>query len=154
LLHCGIERLKYCSALHVTHVQVQTEDDASFYLLIAFFGIVDVWSIGCIFAEMYTKRPLFQGDSEIDQLFRIFRYVFFGIKILFILIITEHSVHQRMKHGPVLYLYLNLNLLFHDGNKVVIYHHYSMIECVTMPLIYFSFVAIFFPFSSLTFLSL
>ncbi|XP_071954349.1 cyclin-dependent kinase 1-like [Antedon mediterranea] len=34
---------------------------------------VDVWSIGCIFAEMATKRPLFHGDSEIDQLFRIFR---------------------------------------------------------------------------------
>lgn len=36
---------------------------------------VDVWSIGCIFAEMVTKRPLFHGDSEIDQLFRIFRSV-------------------------------------------------------------------------------
>lgn len=34
---------------------------------------VDIWSIGCIFAEMVTKRPLFHGDSEIDQLFRIFR---------------------------------------------------------------------------------
>ncbi|KAH3871880.1 cyclin-dependent kinase 1-like [Dreissena polymorpha] len=34
---------------------------------------VDMWSIGCIFAEMVTKRPLFHGDSEIDQLFRIFR---------------------------------------------------------------------------------
>jgi cyclin-dependent kinase 2 len=34
---------------------------------------VDIWSIGCIFAEMITKRPLFPGDSEIDQLFRIFR---------------------------------------------------------------------------------
>lgn len=34
---------------------------------------VDVWSIGCIMAEMFTKRPLFHGDSEIDQLFRIFR---------------------------------------------------------------------------------
>lgn len=34
---------------------------------------VDVWSIGCIFAEMSNKRPLFHGDSEIDQLFRIFR---------------------------------------------------------------------------------
>jgi len=34
---------------------------------------VDIWSIGCIFAEMANKRPLFQGDSEIDQLFRIFR---------------------------------------------------------------------------------
>ncbi|KAF8375001.1 cdk-1 [Pristionchus pacificus] len=34
---------------------------------------VDQWSIGCIFAEMATKKPLFQGDSEIDELFRIFR---------------------------------------------------------------------------------
>ncbi|XP_029465612.1 cyclin-dependent kinase 1 [Rhinatrema bivittatum] len=34
---------------------------------------VDMWSIGTIFAEMATKKPLFHGDSEIDQLFRIFR---------------------------------------------------------------------------------
>ncbi|CAJ0585013.1 unnamed protein product, partial [Mesorhabditis spiculigera] len=34
---------------------------------------VDMWSIACIFAEMATKKPLFQGDSEIDELFRIFR---------------------------------------------------------------------------------
>lgn len=34
---------------------------------------IDVWSIGCIFAEMAARKPLFQGDSEIDQLFRIFR---------------------------------------------------------------------------------
>ena len=34
---------------------------------------VDIWSIGCIFAELVTKKPLFPGDSEIDQLFRIFR---------------------------------------------------------------------------------
>ena len=34
---------------------------------------IDVWSIGCIFAEMITKRPLFPGDSEIDQLYKIFQ---------------------------------------------------------------------------------
>jgi serine/threonine protein kinase len=34
---------------------------------------VDMWSAGCIFAEMLSKKPLFPGDSEIDQLFRIFR---------------------------------------------------------------------------------
>lgn len=34
---------------------------------------VDVWSIGCIFAEMVTGRPLFPGDSEIDQLFQMFK---------------------------------------------------------------------------------
>eukprot|EP01100_Stratorugosa_tubuloviscum_P009418 TRINITY_DN3956_c0_g1_i1.p1 TRINITY_DN3956_c0_g1~~TRINITY_DN3956_c0_g1_i1.p1 ORF type:complete len:296 (-),score=134.07 TRINITY_DN3956_c0_g1_i1:259-1146(-) len=34
---------------------------------------VDIWSVACIIAEMVSKRPLFPGDSEIDQLFKIFR---------------------------------------------------------------------------------
>lgn len=34
---------------------------------------MDVWAIGTIFVEMVTKRPLFPGDSEIDQLYKIFR---------------------------------------------------------------------------------
>eukprot|EP00919_Chromeraceae_sp_WS-2016_P065833 GHVR01155677.1.p1 GENE.GHVR01155677.1~~GHVR01155677.1.p1 ORF type:complete len:329 (+),score=52.73 GHVR01155677.1:37-1023(+) len=34
---------------------------------------VDLWSIGCIFLEMVTSRPVFCGDSEIDTLFKIFR---------------------------------------------------------------------------------
>ncbi|EDV25811.1 Cyclin-dependent kinase 1 [Trichoplax sp. H2] len=34
---------------------------------------LDIWSTGTIFAEMWLRRPLFQGDSEIDELFRIFR---------------------------------------------------------------------------------
>lgn len=33
---------------------------------------VDVWSIGCIFVEMVNGRPLFPGDSEIDELYKIF----------------------------------------------------------------------------------
>lgn len=34
---------------------------------------VDMWAIGTMLAEMCTKRPLFPGDSEVDELFRIFR---------------------------------------------------------------------------------
>jgi serine/threonine protein kinase len=34
-----------------------------------------MWSVGCIFAEMVNGRPLFPGDSEIDELFRVFRYL-------------------------------------------------------------------------------
>lgn len=32
-----------------------------------------MWSAGCIFAEMATRKPLFPGDSEIDEIFKIFR---------------------------------------------------------------------------------
>ncbi len=34
---------------------------------------VDIWSAGCIFAEMAMKKPLFPGDSEIDEIFKIFK---------------------------------------------------------------------------------
>ncbi|XP_063915666.1 cyclin-dependent kinase-like 4, partial [Zophobas morio] len=32
---------------------------------------VDIWAIGCLFAEMMTGDPLFPGESDIDQLYLI-----------------------------------------------------------------------------------
>ncbi|CAI5755748.1 unnamed protein product [Candida verbasci] len=34
---------------------------------------IDIWSIGTIFGEMVNRKPVFPGDSEIDEIFRIFR---------------------------------------------------------------------------------
>jgi len=34
---------------------------------------LDVWSVGCILAEMVSGRSIFCGESEIEQLFAIFR---------------------------------------------------------------------------------
>jgi len=34
---------------------------------------IDIWSAGCIFAEMSLGRPLFPGQSTSDQLLRIFK---------------------------------------------------------------------------------
>lgn len=36
---------------------------------------VDLWSIGCLFAEMALGEPLFNGESEVEQLFKIFKFV-------------------------------------------------------------------------------
>lgn len=35
---------------------------------------IDIWSVGCIFAEMINKAPLFMGDSQIDQIYKIFQF--------------------------------------------------------------------------------
>eukprot|EP00930_Biecheleria_cincta_P019872 TRINITY_DN15070_c1_g1_i1.p1 TRINITY_DN15070_c1_g1~~TRINITY_DN15070_c1_g1_i1.p1 ORF type:complete len:324 (+),score=77.68 TRINITY_DN15070_c1_g1_i1:57-1028(+) len=34
---------------------------------------VDMWAVGCVFAEMATSQPLFAGDSEIDTIFKVFQ---------------------------------------------------------------------------------
>ena len=33
---------------------------------------VDIWSCGCILAELYTRKPLFDGKSDPNQLSKIF----------------------------------------------------------------------------------
>ncbi|ETO23796.1 hypothetical protein RFI_13380, partial [Reticulomyxa filosa] len=35
---------------------------------------VDLWSVGCILAELYYNQPLFRGSNHIDQLNLIFHY--------------------------------------------------------------------------------
>jgi serine/threonine protein kinase len=33
---------------------------------------IDIWSLGCIFAELYLRKFVFPGDGEIDMLSKIF----------------------------------------------------------------------------------
>ena len=33
---------------------------------------VDIWSVGCIFAEIVNRTPLFAGQNDKDQLVKIF----------------------------------------------------------------------------------
>lgn len=39
----------------------------------AYTTSIDIWSAGCIFAEMCTGKPLFPGSANDDQLLKIFR---------------------------------------------------------------------------------
>jgi cell division cycle 2-like len=34
---------------------------------------VDMWSVGCIFAELILKQPLFQEKGEIEMISKIFK---------------------------------------------------------------------------------
>jgi len=74
---------------------------------------IDIWSIGCIFVELVTKQPLFTGDSEIDQLYRIFRIlgtpneeVWPGVSSLK----DYKSTFPNWSGGPINKVVSNLNL--------------------------------------------
>lgn len=34
---------------------------------------IDIWSVGCVLAEMIMQKPIFQGSSTISQLEKIFQ---------------------------------------------------------------------------------
>jgi serine/threonine protein kinase len=35
--------------------------------------VADVWSIGCVFAEIISRRPLFMSSNDVDHFAVIFR---------------------------------------------------------------------------------
>ena len=43
-----------------------------FFVLYSYATPVDVWACGCILAELYTRKPLFDGKCERNQLTKIF----------------------------------------------------------------------------------
>lgn len=36
---------------------------------------IDMWSVGCIFGEMYNNSPLFPGETDIEQLAIVLKYL-------------------------------------------------------------------------------
>ena len=50
---------------------------------VAYTGAADMWSLGCIVAELLTGKPIFPGEAEADQLALIME-VFFLLTIVMI----------------------------------------------------------------------
>ncbi|KAK0423353.1 hypothetical protein QR680_008099 [Steinernema hermaphroditum] len=95
---------------------------------------VDIWSMGCIFAQMATKKPLFPGDSEIDQLFKVFRVLGTPNEMMWPGISTLRDFKPSFPHwngnklNEVMNKYLDeqgLNLL----QKMFIYYPVERISC-------------------------
>lgn len=63
---------------------------------------IDMWSVGCIFAEFLSMTALFPGQSETDQLNKIFKVRPFDILSSFCMIINLHLLFLFHSLAPVL----------------------------------------------------
>lgn len=107
---------------------------------------LDIWSFGCVFAEMmFKKRPLFKGDNNVDQLYRICKYL--GTNDLvkysekYEIDISDFKLtdlpEERRDFEDLLLVKSNdyklaINLL----NKILVYDHidrYTAEECLNHP---------------------
>lgn len=61
---------------------------------------VDMWSVGAIFAEMWTRKPLFPGDSEIDEIFKIFRYVLRFMAVMELALLRQLTLQFSLLGTP------------------------------------------------------
>lgn len=73
---------------------------------------VDIWAVGCLYAEMMTGEPLFPGESDIDQLFQIVR-VLGKPNCRHQLLITRNAMFKGMKQEQN----SSLVQLFPDWNR-------------------------------------
>jgi serine/threonine protein kinase len=64
----GIAHQNYSS---VTRVRCRTNAQQSLKYLTGYGPAVDIWAIGCVFAEMLTGEALWPGRSDVDQLYLI-----------------------------------------------------------------------------------
>lgn len=63
---------------------------------------IDVWSCGCIFAEMITGSPLFRGRDNNDQLLHIMRIIGTPSEAQFQKIFKETVGHVDSFSRPIL----------------------------------------------------
>lgn len=81
---------------------------------------IDLWAVGTIFAELVTLRPLFPGQSEIDQLFRICQVL--GSPGTTSTVLRKKSYHQLLTHqkipSPLVSMHTGIGGEWKDGVKL------------------------------------
>lgn len=77
---------------------------------------MDMWSVGCIFGELLTQKPLFPGKSEIDQINKIFKVLQLpftrGVAAQDLAEVAPIPVFLRLRHAVA----LSLTMLRNQGS--------------------------------------
>lgn len=57
-----------CPAVVSTYIQSRFYRSPEVILGHAYSMAIDMWSLGCILAELFSGSPLFPGESEVEQI--------------------------------------------------------------------------------------
>jgi len=70
----GLARTAHCESKTLTHEVITLWYRPPEILLgdCVYDNSVDIWSLGCIFGELLNEKPIFDGESELDTLLKIF----------------------------------------------------------------------------------
>ena len=106
--------LVYCAWTVYTYIQSRFYRAPEVILGLPYTTAIDMWSLGCIVAELYTGYPLFPGENEVEQLACIMevfgvppahvlqpatrRKLFFGLSSLHFIIIILGPPSQSRRH--------------------------------------------------------
>lgn len=52
---------------------------------------IDMWSLGCIMAELLSKEPLFNGKTEFDQIDKVFPLTVFSNLLVIMKLLLLHD---------------------------------------------------------------
>lgn len=84
-----------------------------------------MWSVGCIFGELLSMKPLFPGKSEIDQLNRVFKVSYFHHNHDFLYVWSDRIAFKFIIKFEIsfcaLYMCIYFQILFSD-KKMFILH--------------------------------
>ena len=79
----------FCDERMYTYIQSRFYRAPEIMLGIPYDCAIDMWSFGCIVAELYIGYPIFPGESEQDQMCRIIEMV--GVPSSDVLAISERK---------------------------------------------------------------
>ena len=76
----------------------------------AYTSAIDIWSAGCVMAELVTASPLFRGDSEASGHLNVFIFHIaqHGFSLRTFFFASPHTHYQPSIISSVLFFYADL----------------------------------------------